>query len=877
MSLGKARKLMARPSIRLLVPVIALLLCFCGILAYVMADSRRATLDRAAEASTSLIAALSSDIARNVETLDLSLQAVVDNLKNPEIDKIDPSLRQLVLFDRSATARHLGTILVLDEAGNTRFDSRKLNFPPLNFADRDYFIVHKNNDAVGTFIGQPERARVSGQSFIGISRRLSHPDGSFAGVVVASLRLSYFQELFRSAAIGPNGNITLARTDGTLIMRWPYKEEYLGLNLSKSVLYSHLAHSRSGIFETDARTDGVHRLIAYNQIGDLPLVLGVGQTTDDIYSDWRRDALAVSILLGLLCLLAVVLTMYLAREAETSNQLGNERDLAIDSMAQGLCMFDAEQKLIACNKKYAELYGLDEEHTERGTTLRAILEHRIRNNIVPEDHEHEVSEWLAEIASNRPFEFVQTLRDGRFISVVHRPTAEGGWVSTHEDVTDRQMSQARVEHMALHDALTGLGNRVALMERMDEACARCRRRGETFSLLLLDLDRFKQVNDTLGHPAGDALLREVAARLKASLRETDALVRLGGDEFAIIQAGETDQREASSKLAERIIAELCSPFCIEDNEVHIGASIGIALGPEHSINPDDLMKMSDMALYRAKESGRNCYRVFDIAMTDAMNRRHELESDLRHAIENDQLELHYQPIVDATTRRIRSAEALIRWQHPTKGMVMPDRFIPLAEETGLISQIGQWVLHTACVEAATWPTGVKLAVNLSAKQFGDPSLLDVVVCILAETGLPPERLEIEITETALIESAATVLPVLRRFKNLGITIALDDFGTGYSSLSQLTMFPFDKIKIDKSFTQKVTSRAECAAIISATMTLAHSLDKETTAEGVETVEQYKLLRLAGVTSLQGFLFKRPGPASDLDFDAVYGGPVKEAA
>ncbi len=868
---------MARPGVRLLVSVIALLLCFCGILAYAMAEARRATLESARVASASLIAALSSDISINIETLDLSLQAVVDNLKYPDIDKIDPNLRQLVLFDRSTTARHLGSILVTDEKGDVRINSRTTNPAPLNLAERDYFIAHKNMNNIGTYIGHPGRSADSDQWSIGISRRLSHSDGSFAGVVVAALRLSFFEELFSSAALGPHGNITLTRTDGTLIMRWPYKEEYIGRNLSKSALYEHLAHSPSGTFESNASTDGVHRLIAYNQVGDLPLVIGVGQSTDDIYSNWRHDGLIVVILIGLLCIMALVLTIYLARQSAMSQSLVHERNLAIDSLAQGLCIFDAEERLIACNKKYAELYGLDEEHTKPGTTLRTILEYRVRNNIVPEDYENQINGWLNEVASNKPFEFVQTLLDGRFIAVVHRPTAEGGWVSTHEDVTDRQMSQARVEHMARHDALTGLGNRVALMERIDEACARCRRRGETFSLLLLDLDRFKQVNDTLGHPAGDALLQEVAARLKACLRETDAIARLGGDEFAVIQAGETDQREASSKLAERIIAELCTPFSIEDNEVHIGASIGIALGPEHSIDPDDLMKMSDMALYRAKESGRNCYHLFDIAMTDAMSRRHELESDLRRAIENDQLELYYQPIVDATTRRIRGAEALIRWRHPTKGMIEPDRFIPLAEESGLISQIGQWVLHAACVEAATWPADVKLAVNLSAKQFNDPNLLDVLVYILSETGLPPERLELEITETALIESAISILPVLRQFKNLGVTIALDDFGTGYSSLSQLTMFPFDKIKIDKSFTQKMTSRADCAAIISATMTLAHSLDKETTAEGVETVEQYKLLRMAGVTSLQGFLFKRPGPASDIDFNAVYGGTILEEA
>ena len=432
--------------------------------------------------------------------------------------------------------------------------------------------------------------------------------------------------------------------------------------------------------------------------------------------------------------------------------------------------------------------------------------------------------------------------------------------------------------MAHHDTLTGLANRAAVVQKIEEAAARQRRNGALFSVLLLDLDRFKGVNDTLGHPAGDALLREVATRLKAFLRETDFLARLGGDEFAIIQGGEVDQREAASALANRIIEMFAQPFNIDGNEVNIGTSIGIALAPEHAADPDNLLKMADMALYRAKSAGRNGYQFFDPEMSKAASVRHELEKELRQAIQNNELELHYQPIIDSKTRKICSAEALMRWRHPTKGIIPPDQFIPLAEETGLITQIGEWVLHTACVEAATWPAGTKVAVNLSPVQFRKSNLADVVMYALAQSGLAPDRLELEITETALIESAAECLPALRQFKSLGIAIALDDFGTGYSSLSQLTMFPFDKIKIDKSFTQNITKRSDCAAIILATLTLAQNLDIATTAEGIETAEQYRLLRLAGVTLLQGYLFKAPGPASEIDFDTVYDVPeIADAA
>jgi predicted signal transduction protein with EAL and GGDEF domain len=345
---------------------------------------------------------------------------------------------------------------------------------------------------------------------------------------------------------------------------------------------------------------------------------------------------------------------------------------------------------------------------------------------------------------------------------------------------------------------------------------------------------------------------------------------LGGDEFAIVQVGDTSQRDAVSRFAERIIDIIAQPFEIDGNEVNIGTSIGIALAPEHASGPDDLLKMADMALYRAKSGGRNSYRFFDTEMIEVANARRLVETELRHAIQHNELLLHFQPIVDAKTLKICGAEALVRWQHPTKGMIYPDRFIPLAEETGLITQIGQWVLQIACDEAAKWPADIKLAVNISPVQFRKSNLIDVVTCALAQSGLPPDRLELEITETSLIESAAECLPLLRQLKSLGTRIALDDFGTGYSSLSQVTMFPFDKIKIDKSFVQNMTKRAACAAVISSTLTLASTLDIATTAEGIETAEQYELLRLAGVTSLQGYLFARPGPAAELDFSRVYG-------
>jgi diguanylate cyclase (GGDEF)-like protein/PAS domain S-box-containing protein len=447
-----------------------------------------------------------------------------------------------------------------------------------------------------------------------------------------------------------------------------------------------------------------------------------------------------------------------------------------------------------------------------------------------------------------------------------------------EDVTERKRSEAQIVHMAHHDLLTGLPNRAFFMQKMDEAGARLRRWGEPLTVFILDLDRFKIVNDSLGHPAGDALLKETSARLRSALRETDVLARLGGDEFAIIQVGEVNQPQAAAGLAARIIDIIREPYVIEGNEVSVGTSIGIAMAPADGNEPGELIKKADLALYRTKAQGRNAYRFFDVQMTQEVDARHRLENDLRNALVRGELRLFYQPIVDIKTGKLFGAEALVRWQHPQKGLVPPDLFIPLAEETGLIGAIGEWVLQTACADAASWPAPLKVAINLSAAQFRKSNLFDVILCALIESGLAPSRLELEITESVLLESDTDPLAVIRRLKNLGVSIALDDFGTGYSSLSYLTNFPFDKIKIDKSFTQNLTKRAECAAIVSSVRALGVGLNMLTVAEGVETEQQLGILRAAGIDLAQGYLFGRPRPLSEFNFaDLDPDKPVEKAA
>jgi diguanylate cyclase (GGDEF)-like protein len=460
---------------------------------------------------------------------------------------------------------------------------------------------------------------------------------------------------------------------------------------------------------------------------------------------------------------------------------------------------------------------------------------------------------------------IDHLGTGRIVRVKRQVMANSWWVTTHEDVTDMQRNEARIAYLAHTDIITGLANRSHFMEKIEAARAQLAGHGEPFSIFMLDLDHFKFVNDSLGHAAGDLLLKAAGERLQTAIRDFDVVARFGGDEFAIIHAAARDhRRDGSIVLANRILDAFKAPFEIEGHKMYVGTSIGIALAPDDGTDSEDLLKKSDLALYETKAGGRNGFTFFDPRMTAAVAERHEIEADMRLGLARGEFELHYQPVVDVRTRSVSGVEALVRWRHPEHGLMPPARFIPLAESTGLIIPLGEWVLHQACRDAMAWPSHVTVAVNLSAVQFRKCNLLDAILSALSESGLPPHRLEIEVTETVLLEKDTDHIALLHRLKEIGVSVALDDFGTGYSSLSYLTMFPFDKIKIDQSFIKEMAERADCAAIVCSVIGLGRSLDMTTTAEGVETEEQFEIIRAAGVTLAQGYLFGKPCPVAELD-------------
>jgi len=531
---------------------------------------------------------------------------------------------------------------------------------------------------------------------------------------------------------------------------------------------------------------------------------------------------------------------------------------AVNNMPLGFCMVDDEQNLVATNKRYGEIYRLPPDMIFPGTPLRTSLEYRAANGHFGDELGPDfVEKRLAAARAPEPWHNIRTTRDGRTISVLHQPLAGGGSLSTHEDITARRQAEAQIAHMAHYDALTDLPNRVLFREHLVEALESVNR--GKLAVLCIDLDRFKAVNDTLGHPIGDALLRAVGDRLQASARPTDLVARLGGDEFAIVQAG-TEQPFGATALATRLIAEIAKPFELDGHQVVIGASVGISIAPNDGSNPDKLLKNADMALYRAKSDGRDSCRFFEPEMDARMQARRTMEIDLRRALALGEFEVYYQPLITLKTEKISGFEALLRWHHPKRGMVPPMEFIPVAEEIGLIGQIGAWVLKQACLEAAKWPNDINIAVNLSPAQFRHRAVVLDVVAALGASGLPAHRLEVEITEAVLLQDTESNIGILDELRNLGVRISMDDFGTGYSSLAYLQKFPFDKIKIDRSFVNEL-DRPQSIAIIRAVTGLGSSLGMVTTAEGVETEKELQTLKKEGCTEVQGYLFSKPVPAA----------------
>lgn len=529
-------------------------------------------------------------------------------------------------------------------------------------------------------------------------------------------------------------------------------------------------------------------------------------------------------------------------------------ETALERMSHGVCFFDGEQRLILANHRYAELYDLAPDSIRPGMSLRQVIELRVGAGSGPCTTPDEYHSWRNAVAARDvASETVVEMANGRTIVIKHQPMPDGGWVATHEDVTEQRRSAERIAHMAHHDALTGLANRVLFRQALEDTLAGAGEDSGT-ALLYIDLDRFKPVNDTLGHQAGDLLLRAVAGRLRSEVAEGDIVARLGGDEFAVIRPS-TGPRDAED-LARRVVDALGRTFELNGHRVQVGASLGVALAPDDGAGPDELIKSADLALYRAKAAGRGQHRFFEPETDMRMQVSRGLEHDLRRAMDNDGLELHYQPVIEVATRQVVGFEALLRWRHPERGLVMPQTVVPLAETSGLMLALGDWTLRTACAQVARLAGQPRVAVNLSPLQL-TPAFAGQVAAALAATGLDPARLELDVTETALLHEPEATLDVLHGLRELGVGIALDGFGAGTSSLTALRRFPFSKVKLDRGSVRNLGKTPDCAAMLRAIVDLCGVLRMPTTAEGVETEEQFTAVVASGCAGAQGFLFGRP--------------------
>ncbi len=875
--------------------------------------------------------------------------------------------------------------------------------PRLYLGDRDHFTHLANRKSDAMYVAPPVLGRASGKWSIQLARPLRGKDESFAGVIVASIDPEQLGAFIETAQLGEHGSLILRNADNVVLVSRGTSTPAIGKKINSPPLDAGLAQSPYGTYWGGGVVDGINRLVAYRKSDILPLVFTAGLAEDRVFSEYRRHQTIYLLLATALSLILLIAgcadyrhLSWLTQTQQELKSMAIRFKSATENMSQGLSMYDADGTLVAYNSRYLQMHGVSPAHIKLGTSFKDVLDARQVAGTFTGSSERYAKELMALLSLGR-VESTMTLVNGRIVHTIHCPKDDGGWVSTHEDVTEqkraeteltnvksfldtviqsipmpivikdpdsrkfifvnrayeafmriprekvigktvdeflpkdvaaliedydtralnsfdelvsgefpittgagdrrfvtisravvrdsdqkaqylvslidditeRKNSQAKIERLALYDALTDLANRNLFREKVEESLARLRRIGNEFAIFQLDLDNFKTVNDTYGHHTGDMLLKEVASRIKSTIREVDVAARLGGDEFALlILLGREVEKGGTERLAARLVEVLGAPYRIEGQTVAIGCSIGIAFAPRHGDRGDEILKNADLALYKAKNEGRNCFRVYDEKLKSEADSRNALENDLRQAVWRDEFDLLYQPIVENKTGRIRAVEALVRWRHPTKGVVPPADFIPLAEETGLIIQLGEWVMAKACHDAMKMPDEIKVAINLSSVQFAKSNIVDAVICALVDLQLPPERLEIEITENVLLRETEPNLAALHQLKNLGISISLDDFGVGYSSLSYLTSFPFEKVKVDRSFVEKL-DRPEAKAVVASIVQLSRALKLTSCAEGIETETQLREVTSLGIELGQGYLFGEAKVLGDIDFSIIH--------
>jgi diguanylate cyclase (GGDEF)-like protein len=818
---------------------------------------------------------LSRHFDQQLSDLQRIHEDIVTYMQAGSIDTADHFERTMSLLSvhemlrtRLATLPHVGGLNLFNAKGWLINSSEMWPVPDVNVSDRRYFQELTSGKPTPDVIVEPAMSRVTGNWTTVFARKITGRNGEIIGFASRGVEPSHFEDFVASLALSGDTMISMIHRDGTIIARYPKDENAIGRNVANLPAFQRalaMDGNLSGRFRSAVSEDD--RVGAVRSLTHFPILIVATTRTSTALGDWRAQTKLQFCAAVLSVIVVIVMVFLIVRQLRHQHAAAQRKlsekslhlDTAINNMTQGLLLFDATGHLVICNQRYVDMFGVSADIVKPGCRLRDIVLHRQAIGSFVGDVDEYCARFL-NLRVNEVTDTVVTVPDGRNIRLVYKRSADGGWATTLEDVTEGRRVQARIEHLAHYDALTNLPNRTLFQRHAESLLSEAA--GVAFAVLYIDIDEFKRINDSLGHPVGDEFLKGVAERLRASIGPEDFIARLGGDEFAIVQHGVVSDDDVSG-LVERIYQALRTPFDCHGHRFSSDASIGIAIAPRHGSDLFGLLKSADLAMYAAKAAGRRTHRFFERSMERRANLRRELEADLRTALAEGGFELHYQPLVDLVSDEVTGCEALLRWRHPTRGMISPADFIPVAEETGLIEEIGQWVLRTACTEAAAWPAHVRIAVNVSPIQFKSEALSLKVAAALAEAGLDPRRLELEITEAVLIADDGAALAALNQLRALGVHIALDDFGTGYSSLQYLQRFPFDKIKIDRSFVKEVTRNSSSASIIRAVVSIAADRDMITTAEGVETEQQRDTVQMLGCTQMQGYLFSRPRPAHEI--------------
>ena len=766
----------------------------------------------------------------------------------------------------------VAALRVWSAAGDLLYTSGGMPSVAQNIAQRESFRTLKGDQAIQRVFSDVVTSQISGQRGFVVAYAVRDAGGEFLGVVGALIDLGYFESVFKSLSLGEGGIVAIRRTDDfKLVMRWPPAPQEVNKPLRPD--HPHrlplAAGLQSATVTAAGQADGVVRHFNLQRLQSYPFVVLVGQTPETVLADWNRR-LEITLLMGF-GLLYLLFWMVGRLWHSERHRLATDAQIKLlasvfENSGEAILITDAHNRIVEANPAFTLItgYAVDEV---RGRNPGLLASGRT----TPEEYRqmwHAINAdgfWQGEIWDRHcnghvypKWLTISTIRDATE-RVSH-------YIASFTDITARKAAEERIHYLAHHDPLTRLPNRTHLQGRLEQAIATARRDDGRLAVLFIDMDHFKNINDSLGHHVGDKLLVEVAVRLRESVRDSDVVARLGGDEFVVVL---TDiAHDTVATVAGKLLKNLARSYVIDDHTLHSTPSIGISLFPVDGTDVETLMKNADTAMYHAKEAGRNTCQFFTAAMNASATERIVLEGQLRRAVEHEEFVLHYQPQIDVATGRPCGVEALVRWQHPERGLLSPLKFIPIAEETGLIVQLGEWVLDTALGELARWRAtgigGIRMAVNLSAHQLRDPQLAPRIAALLSLYGLGGNDLELEITESVAMKNPQGTTRLLTQLRELGIELAIDDFGTGYSSLAYLKQLPLDRLKLDRSFVMDIEHDPNDAAISAATISLAHSLGLSVVAEGVETASQFEFLKRLDCDVVQGYFFSRPLPAAEAE-------------